>query len=111
MKRTNKLIALVMTAVMAFSIAGGVFAADSGTATIDTGRSASLTLYKYNLTGAEQDGLWNAQSYVSTGLANEMVNTSLGQYALEGVEFSYCKLADLSIYKESGQRAGKCWSW
>lgn len=51
-----------MTAVMAFSISGGVSAADSGTATIDTSRSTSLTLYKYDLTGAEQDSLWDAQS-------------------------------------------------
>lgn len=98
----KRIIALAMTAVMVFSISGGVSAADSGTATIDTGRSASLTLYKYDLTGAEQDGLWDAQSYVSTGLADEAVNTSLSQYALEGVEFSYCKLADLGIYKGTG---------
>ena len=98
----KRIIALAMTAVMAFSISGGVSAADSGTATIDTGRSTSLTLYKYDLTGAEQDGLWDAQSYVSTGLADETVNTSLGQYAMEGVEFSYRKLADLSIYKGTG---------
>ena len=98
----KRIIALAMTAVMAFSISGGVSAADSGTATIDTGRSASLTLYKYDLTGAEQDGLWDAQSYVSTGLADETVNTSLSQYALEGVEFSYRKLADLSSYKGTG---------
>ena len=58
----KRIIALAMTAVMAFSISGGVSAADSGTATIDTGRSTSLTLYKYDLTGAEQDGLWDAQS-------------------------------------------------
>ena len=98
----KRIIALAMTAVMAFSISGGVSAADSGTATIDTSRSTSLTLYKYDLTGAEQDGLWDAQSYVSTGLADETVNTSLSQYALEGVEFSYRKLADLSIYKGTG---------
>lgn len=98
----KRIIALAMTAVMAFSISGGVSAADSGTATIDTGRSASLTLYKYDLTGAKQDGLWDTQSYVSTGLADETVNTSLSQYALEGVEFSYRKLADLSIYKGTG---------
>lgn len=98
----KRIVALAMTAVMAFSISGGVSAADSGTATIDTGRSTSLTLYKYDLTGAEQDGLWDAQSYVSTGLADETVNTSLSQYALEGVEFSYRKLADLSIYKGTG---------
>lgn len=103
--KTNLVIrlnALAMTAVMAFSISGGVSAADSGTATIDTSRSTSLTLYKYDLTGAEQDGLWDAQSYVSTGFADETVNTSLSQYALEGVEFSYRKLADLSIYKGTG---------
>ena len=88
-----------MTAVMAFSISGGVSAADAATATIDTSRSTSLTLYKYDLTGAENDGVWDSQSYVSTGLADEQVNTALSQYAIQGVEFSYRKLADLSIYK------------
>ncbi len=95
----KRLSALAMTAVMAFSISGGVSAADAATATIDTGRSTSLTLYKYDLTGAENDGIWDSQSYVSTGLADEQVNTALSQYAIQGVEFSYRKLADLSIYK------------
>ena len=35
----KRLSALAMTAVMAFSISGGVSAADAATATIDTGRS------------------------------------------------------------------------
>ncbi len=91
--------ALAMTAVMAFSISGGVFAADAAMATIDTSRSTSLTLYKYDLTRAENDGVWDSQSYVSTGLAYEQVNTALSQYAIQGVEFTYRKLADLSIYK------------
>ena len=95
----KRLSALAMTAVMAFSISGGVFAADAAMATIDTSRSTSLTLYKYDLTGAENDGVWDSQSYVSTGLADEQVNTALSQYAIQGVEFSYRKLADLSIYK------------
>ena len=95
----KRLSALAMTAVMAFSISGGVSAADATTATIDTGRSTSLTLYKYDLNGAENDGVWDSQSYVSTGIANEQVNTALSQYAIQGVEFSYRKLADLSIYK------------
>lgn len=95
----KRLSALAMTAVMAFSISGGVSAADAATATIDTSRSTSLTLYKYDLTGAENDGVWDSQSYVSTGLADEQVNTALSQYAIQGVEFSYRKLADLSIYK------------
>ena len=99
MKLLHRLSALAMTAVMAFSISGGVSAADVATATIDTDRSTSLTLYKYDLTGAENDGVWDSQSYVSTGLADEQVNTALSQYAIQGVEFTYRKLADLSIYK------------
>ena len=99
MKLLHRLSALAMTAVMAFSISGGVSAADAATATIDTGRSTSLTLYKYDLTEAENDGVWDAESYVSTGLADEQVNTALSQYAIQGVEFTYRKLADLSIYK------------
>ena len=95
----KRLSALAMTAVMAFSISGGVSAADAATATIDTSRSTSLTLYKYDLTGAENDGIWDSQSYVSTGIADEQVNTALTQYAIQGVEFTYRKLADLSIYK------------
>lgn len=85
----KRLSALAMTAVMAFSISGGVSAADAATATIDTSRRTSLTLYKYDLTGAENDGVWDSQSYVSTGLADEQVNTALNQYAIQGVEFSY----------------------
>ena len=99
MKLLHRLSALAMTAVMAFSISGGVSAADAATSTIDTSRSTSLTLYKYDLTGAENDGVWDAESYVSTGLADEKVNKALSQYAIQGVEFSYVKLADLSIYK------------
>ncbi len=99
MKLLHRLSALAMTAVMAFSISGGVSAVDAATATIDTSRSTSLTLYKYDLTGAENDGVWDSQSYVSTGIADEQVNTALSQYAIQGVEFSYRKLADLSIYK------------
>ena len=99
MKLLHRLSALAMTAVMALSISGGASAADAATATIDTSRSTSLTLYKYDLTGAENDGVWDSQSYVSTGIADEQINTALSQYAIQGVEFSYRKLADLSIYK------------
>ena len=99
MKLLHRLSALAMTAVMALSISGGASAADAATATIDTSRSTSLTIYKYDLTGAENDGVWDSQSYVSTGIADEQINTALSQYAIQGVEFSYRKLADLSIYK------------
>ena len=41
MKLLHRLSALAMTAVMAFSITGGVFAADAAMATIDTSLSST----------------------------------------------------------------------
>lgn len=99
MKLKNRIAAMVLSAAMAFSFIPAAFAANASTATIDTGREPSLTLYKYDLTSAEEDGAWEAKSYVSTGLADEAVNKALAPYAVEGVEFSYVKLADLGILK------------
>ena len=99
MKLFKRITALAMTAVMALSMCVGASAADEASATIDTSRAASLTLYKYDMTSAEADGTWTTSSYVSTGLQDESVNTALAEYAIQGVEFSYVKLADLSIYK------------
>ena len=78
------------------------------TATIDTTKKASLELYKYDLTRAEQDGKWDSASYVSTGLYDQHVNDVLGDksftnnsntnnlaygYAIKGVEFTYLRVA------------------
>ena len=93
--------ALAMTAVMAFSMAIGASAANEAEAIIDTTRSTSLTLYKYDMTNAEADGAWTAESYVSTGIYDEAVNTALAPYAIRGVEYSYLKVADLDILKEN----------
>lgn len=38
-------------------------------------------------------------SYVSTGIYDSDVNNALSGYAIEGVEFSYLRLGQLSIYK------------
>ena len=94
--------ALVLSGVMAMSMmVGGVSAANEADATIDTDRSTSLTLFKYDLTNAEADGAWDAESYVSTGLEDSDVNSALSPYAVQGVEFSYVKIADLDILKEN----------
>ena len=41
------------------------FAATVDTATIDPSRVGSIDIYKYDLTSAEKDGVWDG-SYVST---------------------------------------------
>ena len=84
--------ALAITAVMAFSMAVGVSAANEANATIDTSKPTSLTLFKYDLTSAEDAGVWDTESYVSTGIQDDSVNTTLSPYAVEGVEFSYVRL-------------------
>ena len=101
-KFMKRISALVLSGVMAMSLmVGGVSAANEADATIDTDRSTSLTLFKYDLTTATDDGAWDAESYVSTGLEDSNVNSALSPYAVQGVEFSYVKIADLDILKEN----------
>ncbi len=101
MKFVKRITSLAMTAVMALSMAVGVSAADETAATVDTTKSTSLTLYKYDMTRAEADGTWATSSYVSTGLQDEAVNTALAEYTIQGVAFSYLKVADLAMQKET----------
>ena len=101
MKLKVKICAMAMSVVMALSFIPAVFAANSTTAAIDTGQDTSLTIYKYNLTAAQNAGAWDTTSYVSSGLVDEKVNTALSSYAIQGVEFSYLKVADLAILKEN----------
>ena len=93
--------AAALSVTMLFSGMTGAMAAEEAEAIIDTARPTSLTLYKYDMTGAENAGVWSTDSYVSTGLADASINETLHPYAVEGVEFQYRRLADLSIYKDS----------
>ena len=67
MKKYVKAIALVMALLMILSCPVGVSAAEVADATIDTSRKGSFTIFKYDLTNAEKDGVWDS-SYVSTGV-------------------------------------------
>lgn len=101
MKKTKRLWALLLAMVMALGLISTAFAAP----TIDSGRKASLSLYKYDITAASADGAWDAASYVSTGVQDDAVTDKLAQYAIQGVEFSYLRVASISTYsqRESGQ--------
>ena len=101
MKKTKRLWALLLVMVMALGLITTAFAAP----TIDLGRKASLSLYKYDITAASADGAWDATSYVSTGVQDDAVTDKLAQYAIQGVEFSYLRVASISTYsqRESGQ--------
>ena len=86
-----------MAAVMACSSIAAS-AATVPNATIDTTRKTSLELYKYDFTAAHEDGVLNTDSYVSTGLPDDAVETALAEYAIQGVVFTYAKVADVTTY-------------
>ena len=103
MKRIHRVLALLMAALMAIGLMTTAFAAEP---TIDTSKKASLSTYKYDITKASEDGVWDAESYVSTGLHDDAVIDKLSKYAIQGVEFTYLKVADITMSNEvvDGQR-------
>ena len=58
------------------------------------------------LTKASNDGTWDVESYVSTGLHDDAVIDKLAKYAIQGVEFTYLRVADVTTSNEllDGQR-------
>ena len=93
MKKIHRVLALIMAAVLALSLITTAFAEP----TIDTSKKASLSIYKYDITAAGKDGAWDAESYVSTGLHDDAVINKLNKYAIQGVEFTYQKVADIAM--------------
>ena len=58
MKSIKKFFALLMLVAMLCSSGLSAFAANVADATIDTSRVGSIEVYKYDLTNAERDGVW-----------------------------------------------------
>lgn len=111
-RKLKKALALILavTALCSLTIPAS---AENALPTIDYSCTGSVDIYKYDLTNAEKDGVWNS-SYVSTGVRDEngveavlgstQTVNSLGNgseaygYAFKGVEFSYVKIADICAY-------------
>ena len=102
MKKIHRVLAMLMAAIMALSLITTAFAEP----TIDPSKKASLSIYKYDITAASKDGAWDAESYVSPGLHDDAVTDKLAKYAIQGVEFTYLRVADITMNSEvvEGQR-------
>ncbi len=116
MNKFRKALALILSlaALLCLPISASALS-DEALPTIDYSRTGSVDIYKYDLTSAEKDGIWNS-SYVSTGVRDEagvesvlgntqIVNPLTGNgesygYAIKGVEFSYLKIADICTYTD-----------
>lgn len=82
---------------------------------IDPDANCSLTIFKYDWTNAVKDGVWNVNSFTSTGVKESYVENILGGsdannlgngetsngYAIKGVGFTYLKVADIVTFTES----------
>ena len=106
MKKIHRVLALLMAVVMALGLITTAFAATDPAPTIDTSKKASLSIYKYDITTVGKDGAWDVESYVSTGLHDDAVIDKLAKYAIQGVEFTYLRVADIAMNNEvvDGQR-------
>ena len=96
MKKIHRVWAMLLVAIMALSLITTAFAEP----TIDTSKKASLSIYKYDITKASAEGAWDTESYVSTGLHDDAVIDKLSKYAIQGVEFTYLRVADIAMNNE-----------
>ena len=88
----KKAISLLVAVMMLLAITIPAFAAG---VTIDTSNTGSLTLYKYDMTSATGNGV-ELSSFVATGEKDNAAEAALAPYAIQGVKFTYLKVADIS---------------
>lgn len=102
MKKIHRVLALLLAALMVIGLMTTAFAEP----TIDPSKKASLSIYKYDITTASTEGAWDTESYVSTGLHDDAIVDKLAKYAIQGVEFTYLRVADIAMSNElvDGQR-------
>ena len=96
MKKIHRVWVLLMAALMAIGLMTTAFAEP----TIDPGKKALLSIYKYDIIKASNDGAWDAESYVSTGQHDDAAIDKLAKYAIQGVEFTYLRVADIAMNNE-----------
>lgn len=99
MKKFKTLFITCMALVMCFALLTTAYAATPQKATIDTSKTGSLTVYKYDKTEAEKA---NTGSYVSTGKVSSDAESALASYAIEGVEFSIVNVAEITTFTNNG---------
>lgn len=124
MKNLKKFMAICLCLMMVLTCVPAAFAAEVDECTIDEDAKASLTIWKFDWTNAYKDGVWDEDSFISTGWRESYVEEVLGEtvregdangnpdhplgndqnsngYALKGVEFTILRVADIVTFTES----------
>lgn len=100
-KLTKVITSIAIAASMTMTMVPAVSAADYGAATYDTidmTKTGSITVHKYDITAATKAGV-DTSVYNNDGKSDTKAETDLQKYAIQGIVFSYLKVAD--IYTES----------
>lgn len=98
-KYLKKACALACAMACATLPAIGVMAAPEDI--IDTSRRASLTIHKYDMTAAEEDGV-DLSQFIANGKEDAAAESALARYEIEGVEFTYAQVGDIHTESVDG---------
>lgn len=90
-----------MALAVACTVMPAVSALAAPTDIIDTSKTATLTIHKYDLTAAVQDGV-DVTRFASNGEKDAAAESALERYAIEGVEFTYVKVGDIHTESDGG---------
>lgn len=94
----KNLMFVVMSLVLALSSVVSIAMA-AASDIIDTTKTASLTIHKYDLTAAQQAGV-DVSQFTADGEADADAEEALAKYALKGVEFKYLKVGSINTYTD-----------
>ena len=94
----SKMMAVILCALMISAVQVNAAVND----VIDTSKTGSLTIYKYDMTAAKQGGV-NLDDFTSTGKQDTTADAALEKYAIKGVEFSCLRVGDIEQQSENGK--------
>lgn len=94
----SKMMAVILCVLMVSAVQVNAAVND----VIDTSKTGSLTIHKYDMTAAKQGGV-NLDDFTSTGKQDTTAEAALEKYAIKGVEFSYLRVGDVEQQSENGK--------
>ena len=90
-----------MLLAMSFAVVPAVNGMAAPEDIIDTGRTGSLTIHKYDLTAATDDGV-DVTQFTANGERDESAEQRLQNYVIEGVEFAYVRVGSINTESMGG---------
>lgn len=97
--------AMALATALTVIPSASVFAATDDIIADYATKKASLTIHKYDMTAAKEDGIDTKTEFenMNDGKKHDDVETRLADYVIPGVTFTYAKVADINTYSEGGK--------